>query len=150
MKARARLFDVSPVENDPIEIDNGINDLVRGLHKAARWSFFPYLWFGEADRSCVIVDRRYRLVCRKHATGAIEILPFVRVENEADENWISIVSQNRIYTDFSHPADDANSRQRVLGIVQRLGLKDEIVRRREIFHREWLMRRKFARSRCPR
>lgn len=133
------------------DIDPGIASLLRGMQLARRWALFPYGWWQEADGSSVIFDRGYRLICRKRPNGAIEILPFARTGNfgrKVDELWIDWVDQRWLYRGVTHPARDELSRLRVLGVVQRLGLRDEIVRRREVADREWSQRRQYLRRRA--
>jgi hypothetical protein len=146
MNALARTFSVENVE----DTDPGIANLLRGMQQERRWAPFPYGWWTEADGSFVIFDRGYRLICRKHTSGWVEILPFACTDNfgrKADDLWIDWVDQRWLYTGLTHPARDALSRSRVLGVVQRLGLADEIVRRREVADRQWSLRRKYSRRR---
>lgn len=146
MNALSRDLDMSVEENDP-----GIANLLCGMRRERRWAPFPYGWWLEADGSFVIFDRGYRLLCRKHPTGFVEILPFARTINcsrKADDLWIDWVDERRLYTGTTHPANDAQSRQRVLGVVQRLGLADEIIRRREVADREWRLYRRSIRRRA--
>lgn len=92
-------------------------------------------------------------MCRKHPSGTVEILPFARTINrsrKADDLWIDWVDERRLYTGTTHPANDARSRRRVLGVVQRLGLADEIIRRREVADREWNLYRRSIRQRVIR
>lgn len=142
MNVLCRTFDVASAE----EIDPGIANLLRGMQRDRRWSPFPYGWWTEADGSHVIFDRGYRLICRKRSNGSIEILPFARTGNpvrKTDDLWIDWIDQRWLYNGLTHPARDASSRLRVLGVVQRLSLADEIVRRREAADREWSLRRKY-------
>lgn len=137
-------MDVENIE----DIDPGIAGLLRGMQLARRWALFPYGWWQEADGSSVIFDRGYRLICRKRPSGAVEILPCARTGNpvrKTDDLWIDWVDQRWLYTGLTHPARDELSRLRVLGVVQRLGLRDEIIRRREAADREWSQRRKYLR-----
>lgn len=143
MNALCRVFDSEAA----LETDPDVAKLIIGMKKAAQWSIFPYIYFREADGSSVVLDRRYRLICRHRQNGTVEILPFVRTDVATSKHWIRLVSQHRLYTDFSHPADDEASRQRVLGVVERLGLKDEIIRRRQALRRERLDGWKRLRSR---
>jgi hypothetical protein len=146
MNAISRDFNVENVE----EIDPGIANLLRGMQRERRWAPFPYGWWTEADGSFVIFDRGYRLICRKRLNGAVEILPFACTADfsrKTDDLWIERVAQNWLYTGLTHPARDARSRQRVLGVVERLCLADEIIRRREVADREWMLRGNFIRSR---
>jgi hypothetical protein len=147
MNAVSRAFNVENVE----EIDPGIANLLRGMQRERRWALFPYGWWTEADGSFVIFDRGYRLICRKRPNGAVEILPFACTGNfsrKTDDLWIEWTSQRWLYTGLAHPARGALSRHRVLGVVQRLGLADEIIRRREVADREWSLRRKYLRRRA--
>ncbi|MGY4467329.1 hypothetical protein ACVWWK_003011 [Bradyrhizobium sp. LB9.1b] len=146
MNALCRTFDAASVE----DFDPSIADLLRGMQRDRRWSPFPYGWWTEADGSHVIFDRGYRLICRKQPNGAVEILPFARTGNfsgKVDDLWIDWVDQRWLYTGLTHPARDDLSRLRVLGVVQRLGVRDEIVRRREAADREWSQRRRYLRRR---
>ncbi|MBR0787768.1 hypothetical protein JQ631_01730 [Bradyrhizobium manausense] len=146
MNALARAVNVNDVE----EIDPGIANLLRGMQRDRRWSPFPYGWWTEADGSHVIFDRGYRLICRKRANGSIEIFPFASTANFArmtDDLWIDWIDQRWLYRGPAHPARDEFSRLRVLGVVHRLGLQDEIVRRREAADHEWSQRRKYLRRR---
>ena len=144
MNAHCRTFNAANVE----EIDPGIASLLRGMQRERRWSSAPYGWWTEANGSFVIFDRGYRLICRKRPNGAVEILPFACTGNfsrKTDDLWIEWNSQRWLYTGLTHPTRDALSRRRVLGVVQRLALADEIIRRREVADREWSLRRKFIR-----
>lgn len=147
MNTVSRAFNVVNVE----EIDPGIANLLRGMQQERRWSPLPYGWWNEADGSFVIFDRGYRLICRKRLNGAVEVLPFACTGNfsrRTDDLWIDWVDQRWLYSGLTRPARDALSRSRVLGVVQRLGLVDEIIRRREAADREWSMRRKYVRRRA--
>ncbi|MGO3934487.1 hypothetical protein NP284_40095 [Rhodopseudomonas pseudopalustris] len=147
MNAHCRAFDGDSV----IEIDPDVAKLIVGMKKAARWSLLPYGWFEESDGSYVIFDRRYRLLCLTRPNGYVQILPFAeQAMRETDANWIRWRSQHWIYSDLTHPDCNAFSRSRVLGVVERLGLKDEIIRRREVLRRQRLagwrrLRPRFAR-----
>ena len=144
MDALCRTFNAANVE----EIDPGIASLLRGMQRERRWSSAPYGWWTEANGSFVIFDRGYRLICRKRPNGAVEILPFACTGNfsrKTDDLWIEWNSQRWLYTGLTDPTRDALSRRRVLGVVQRLALADEIIRRREVADREWSLGRKFIR-----
>ncbi|MCP1738200.1 hypothetical protein [Bradyrhizobium japonicum] len=147
MNALARAVSVEDVEYT----DPAIANLLHGMQQERRWSTFPYGWWTEADGSFVIFDRGYRLICRKRTRGSVEILPFACTGNptrKTDDLWIDWVDQRWLYTGVTHPARDELSRLRVLGVVQRLGLRDEIVRRREVADREWTQRRQYLRRRA--
>jgi hypothetical protein len=144
MNAHCRTFNAANVE----EIDPGIARLLRGMQQERRWALLPYGWWTEADGSFVIFDRGYHLICRKRSNGTVEILPFACTGNfsrKTDDSRIEWTSQRWLYTGLAHPARDAVSRLRVLGVVERLGLRDEIIRRREAADREWSQRRKYLR-----
>lgn len=146
MNAFSRDFDIEAVDIDP-----NIANLLRGMQRERRWAPFPYGFWTEADGSFVIFDRGYRLICRKRTNGAAEILPFARTGNfsrKVDDLWIDWIDQRWLYTGSTHPDRDALSRLRVLGAVRRLGIEDEIIRRRKAADREWSLRRKYMRRRA--
>jgi hypothetical protein len=147
MNAHCRSFIDATFEDD----DPDIAKLLRGLHRAARWSLFPYGWWIEADGSFVIFDRRYRPICRKRPDDSVEILPFIRVdysERQTNKLWIAKIGERWLYTDLTHPVANVETRQRVIGVVQHLSLANEIIRRRETVHRERLAQRKYLRRRA--
>jgi hypothetical protein len=112
-----------PCLDGTLEIDPDVRKLLRQLRHAARWSLLPYGWWTDADGSFVIFDGRYRPICRKRPHGSIEIV--------APGTWIAYVGQSWLYRGLVHPDNNAAARDRVLGVVQRLDLADEIARRRE-------------------
>lgn len=147
MNAPCRTF------NDVEYADPGIASLLQGMQRERRWAPFPYGWWTKADGSFVIFDRGYRLICHRRLNGSIEILPFACTSNfgrKADDLWIERVDQCWIYTGSTHPARDARSRHRVLGVVERLGLTNEIIRRRDVADREWKIYGRFDGERSAR
>jgi hypothetical protein len=106
--------------------------LLNGRHYLARWRIFPYGWWDEGDGRVVIFDRKYRPICRRY--------PDRRVEIVASNQEIKFVGQTWLYgTDGSHPCDDRRARERVLGVVRRLGLVDELRHRRRLESRGRLL-----------
>ena len=87
----------------------------------------PYGWWTEASGAHVIYDRKYRPICRKHIDGRVEIVP--------SDTWIVFESSRHFYCGPDYPYTCPEARSRVLGVVQRLGLADEIKRRRSLDRR---------------
>jgi hypothetical protein len=112
-----------PCLDGTLEIDPDVRKLLRQLRHAARWSLLPYGWWTEADGSFVIFDRCYRPIGRKRPHGTIDIV--------APDTWIAYMGQFWLYRGLAHPESNEAARDRVLGVVQRLDLADEIARRRE-------------------
>lgn len=99
---------------------------LRASQRVAQWDLWPAGYWTEADSSFVIFDKKYRPLCRKRTNGSIEILP--------PATWINWIEQRHLYATarFPYPADNQKTRNRLAGVVERLGLADEIERRRKI------------------
>lgn len=120
------------IERAPVEIDPDIRNLLVGMRRAMRWRIWPYGWWQEDDGSYVIFDRLYRPICRKRPCGTVEIV--------RPDQWIAYVDQRYLYTDIRHPDGNTAIAQRLFGIVQRLGIRDELARRRGLDRRRRLPR----------
>jgi hypothetical protein len=72
-------------------------------------------------------------LCRKRPTGEIEIVG-------ADER-IYFCEGHRFYSASEHPADDPDVRDKIMGITDRLGLRDEIISRRKTLSRAFRRQR---------
>ncbi|RWQ70763.1 MAG: hypothetical protein EOS85_26680 [Mesorhizobium sp.] len=96
------------------------------LQRTARWNLWPAGYWTEPDGSFVIFDRKYRPLCRKRPDGSIEILP--------SDAWINWIEERRLYETprFPHPDNSRDTRDMLAGVVERLGIADEIKRRRKI------------------
>jgi hypothetical protein len=107
---------------------NVINDraLIAHMHRFTEWICFPYGYWNEACGAHVIFDRKYRPICR-HTDGKVEIIP--------SDSWILFESSSHFYCSPITPYTCPKARSRVLGVVQRLGLADEIKRRRSLDRR---------------
>lgn len=148
MNAHACLIDDFAVEQiDPFDtIDPEITFNARGLHRVYRWVFFPYGWWEEVGGSVVIFDRRGHPLCRKRPDGSVEVLPMVNLNNP-----MSIGGRNPrfLYSGgLDHACESEATQQRLLRVVQRLGIEDEVARRYAAYHR-WKIeaRRRFLRHR---
>jgi hypothetical protein len=101
--------------------------LIAHFRRVAEWTCLPYGWWTEASGAYVVYDRRYRPICRRHADGRVEIVP--------SDCWITFESSRHFYCGPDYPYTCPEARSRVLGVVQRLGLADEIKRRRSLDRR---------------
>jgi hypothetical protein len=116
------------------QAQNTVDDraLIAHMRRVTEWSCFPYGWWTEASGAHVVYDRKYRPICRKHTDGRVEIVP--------SETWITFESSRHFYCSPETPYTCPEARSRVLGVVQRLGLADEIKRRRSLDRRGLLPR----------
>jgi hypothetical protein len=146
MNAHARAIDDFAIGHiDPFDtIDPEITHNAKGLWRIYRWAFFPAGWWVEADGSLVIFDRRYHPLCRKRPDGSIEVLPMKDFDTPMH---IKFKSQHRLYSGgLDHACDDERTQQRLLGVVQRLGIEDEVARRYAAYQRRKAeARRRFLR-----
>jgi hypothetical protein len=101
--------------------------LIAHMRRVADWRVMPYGWWTEASGAHVIYDRQYRPICRKHTDGRVEIIP--------SNSWITFESSHHFYCGPDYPYTCPEARSRVLGVVQRLGLAEEIKRRRSLDRR---------------
>jgi hypothetical protein len=106
--------------------------LIAHMRRVTEWICFPYGWWTEASGAHVIYDRKYRPICRKHTDGRVEIVP--------SDTWIIFESSRHFYCSPDTPYTCPEARDRVLGVVYRLGLADEIKRRRSLDRRGLLPR----------
>ncbi|MGM4915887.1 hypothetical protein [Tardiphaga sp. 813_E8_N1_3] len=142
MNAHTRSIEFSDSEFlDPFDtIDPAITQNARGLHRVRRWVFFPYGWWEEADGSLVIFDRRSHPLCRKRLDGSIEVLPMLNFNMPLS---IKFKAQHFLYSGGrDHACEDEKTQQRLLRIVQRLGIENEVSSRYEAFQVERLGRRR--------
>jgi hypothetical protein len=101
--------------------------LIAHVRRAADWHVMPYGWWTEVSGAHVIFDRKYRPLCRRHNDGHVEIVP--------SDTWTIWVKEDWLYSSPDTPYTRPKARNRVLGVVQRLGLADEIKRRRSLDRR---------------
>lgn len=135
MNAHARSFDNFAIEQiDPFDtIDPQIVHNARSLHRVYRWFAFPAGWWTEADGSHVIFDRRYHPLCRKRPDGSVEVLPMTDFNHPQQ---IKFKSQHRLYSGGpDHVCESEETQQRLIRIVQRLGIEDEVARRYAAYQR---------------
>jgi hypothetical protein len=108
--------------------------LIAHMRRVTDWRCMPYGWWTEASGAHVIYDRQYRPICR-HTDGQVEIVP--------SDSWITFESSSHFYCGPDYPYTCPEARDRVLGVVYRLGLVDEIKRRRDLDRRGRLPRAPF-------
>jgi hypothetical protein len=143
MNAHVRSIDEFAI--DPFDtINPQITENARGMHRVRRWAFFPYGWFEEADGSLLIFDRLFFSLCRKRPDNTIEALPMVRLD------WrerVKFKSRHYLYSGGAdHACDNEKTQQLLIGIVQRLGIEDEVARRYAAYQRRKIeARRRFLR-----
>lgn len=134
---------VTDIDLDPFDtIDPRITEKARRLHRTRRWIFFPFGYWTEADGSFVIFDRRYHPLARKRRDGSVQILPMVDYDRAPQ---IRFKKQHFLYGSIDHVCDTEETQQRLIGVVQRLGLEEEIHHRYDVLHRMLAARRRNAR-----
>jgi hypothetical protein len=101
--------------------------LIAHMRRVTNWRVMPYGFWSEASGAHVVYDRQYRLICRRSTDGTVETLP--------SDCWITFESSQHFYCSPDTPYTCPEARSRVLGVVQRLGLADEIKRRRSLDRR---------------
>jgi hypothetical protein len=89
------------------------------------WSIYPHGYWLEHGKSYVLFDVKRRPICRVHSDGEVEIV--------RPDVWIWPISERFI----NHPSDcpshrDGSARRKIEGIVARLGIADELKRRRKL------------------
>lgn len=119
-------------------IDRDTRDFLRILTRMHAWKIWPYGWWTEADGSFVVFDGKYRPMCRKRPNGQVELLP--------SDMTIDYVDQRYLYTYSTHPENCHETRERLDGVVARLGLGREIERRRMLVKRRQLPTAERARA----
>lgn len=120
-------------------IDPRIAEKARRLHRTRRWLFFPYGYWTEGDGSFVIFDRRYHPLARKRRDGSVEILHMLDLDRAP---LIKFKKQHLLYGSIDHPCDTGETQRRLIGVVQRLGLEQEVHHRYEALHRALAARRR--------
>lgn len=139
MNAHVYIDDL-PVDIHPFDvIDPRITEKARRLHRVRRWVFFPYGYWTEPDGSFVIFDRRYHPLARKRPDGSVQILPMADLDRAPQ---IKFKKQHFLYGSIDHPCDNEEMQQRLIRVVQRLGLEEEIHRRYELLHYALAARRR--------
>ncbi|MCK1685638.1 hypothetical protein [Bradyrhizobium sp. 145] len=130
---------VTDIDLDPFDaIDPRITQKARRLHRIHRWVFFPYCWTNEPS-GALLLDRKYHPLCRKQPDGTVEILPVADIERAP------LLKPKRLrflYGSLDHPCDTDETQQRLLCMVRRLGLEDEVYRRYEALDRVFAERRR--------
>ncbi|WOH68650.1 hypothetical protein [Bradyrhizobium sp. BWA-3-5] len=138
------VFDIDPFDT----IDARITEKARRLHRTRRWVFFPYGYWTEKDGAFVVFDRRYHPLARKRRDGSVQILPMLDLDRAAR---IEFKKQHFLYGSIDHPCDTEETQQRLIGVVRRLGLEEEIHHRYDVLHNVWAARRRnFRRLLCRR
>src|SRR5690606_13873798 len=97
-------------------------DAVLRLMRRGHWYYAPYGWWTEASGDHVVFDRGYHPICRVRACAVVEIVE--------PDTWIEFVAQ-RWFSNAS-ACRCAETRRVVSGVVARLGIAEEIKRRRKI------------------
>lgn len=120
-------------------IDPRITEKARRLHRVRRWVFFPYGYWTEPNGSFVIFDRRCHPLARKRLDGSVQILPMIDLDRAPQ---IKFKRQHFLYGSFDHPCDTEETQQRLIGVVQRLGLEEEVYRRYDALDRALAARRR--------
>ncbi len=101
--------------------DADITAFVR-LMRRDIWYYAPYGWWTEASGDHVVFDRGYHPICRVLDGGVVEIVE--------PDTWIDYVTQ-RFFSNAS-ASRCAKTRRVVSRVVVRLGIAEEIRRRRMI------------------
>jgi len=131
---------VNDIKLDPFDaLDPRIADKARRLHRVHKWIFFPKGWITEPGRSLQMFDGRLYPLCRKQPDGAVVILPMVEFGHPP---IFSLRKPRFLYGSFDHPCDTEETQQRLIGVVQRLGLQEEVHSRYDALHRELAARRR--------
>jgi hypothetical protein len=140
MNAHCRSIDDWTVTDlDPFDaIDPRITDKARGLHRVHRWVFFPY-GCGEANGAMTLFDGRFYPMARKNPDGSVEILPMLDFKHPP---MIEFKKLRFLYGSFDHPSDDEKTQQRLLAMVGRLCLGEEVYRRYDAYYRKMAERRR--------
>lgn len=95
------------------------------MRRQSRWMLHPYGWWTERSGSHVVFDRKYRPICRVHPDGKVEIV--------RSNLWIDFLSEHFINHPSQSPNDrDGVARDKIERVVSRLGLADEIAKRRHL------------------
>lgn len=141
MNAHVRPIDFDEIQIHPFDlIDPSIRPAAHGIHRVYKWCFFPAGYWEEADGSFVIFDRRYHPLARKRTNGSIEVLP---VANFDKPMRIAFRRQHFLYSGGAdHPCENERTQQRLIGVVQRLGIEGEVARRYETYRLSKLERRR--------
>ncbi len=97
-------------------------DVVAFDAQAHAWRFAPYGWYSEPGGSYVPFDRDYHPIARKKPDGSVEIVP--------PDAWIDFEDQHWFYgARGTLPSDNRDVADRIRGVIARLGIRDEIIRR---------------------
>jgi hypothetical protein len=84
------------------------------------WFVYPYGWWTELAGAYVIFDRFYRPIARL-SSGQVEIVQ--------SDVGIDFIDQRWFYSSGNSPFINAETRGRILGVVDRLGIMEEVERR---------------------
>ncbi len=143
MNAHCRPIDdwiISDIDLNPFDaIDPRITDKARRLHRTRRWVFFPKGYWTERDGSFVIFDGRYHPLARKRPDGSVQILPMLDLDRAPR---IKFKKEQFLYGGLDHPCDTEETQQRLIRVVQRLGLEEEIHHRYDVLHNVLAARRR--------
>ena len=140
MNAHFRTFDDSIIDIDPFDvIDPRIAGKARRLHRVHRWVFFPYCWTTERGGGALLLDRKFHPLCRKRPDGAVEILRVVDIERAP---LLKLKKLHFLYGSLDHPCDTEETQQRLLSMVRRLGLEEEVYNRYDALSRVFAERRR--------
>lgn len=93
------------------------HEVLDWVRRTAHWWVFPHGWGTEPDGSHVIFDEYKRPICRKKATGQVEV---VRSNVKID-----CVSEHLLYGDEG-PGGSFRATKNCLELVERLGIREEI------------------------
>lgn len=128
------------IDLDPFDaIDPRIADKAKRLHRVHKWVFFPKGWVTEPGGSLLIFDGRLHPLCRKQPDGAVVVLPMGEFGHPP---VFSLRKVRFLYEGFDHPCDTEETQQRLIRVVQRLGLQEEVYSRYDALHRQLAARRR--------
>jgi hypothetical protein len=89
------------------------------------WRRAPYGYWSEPGNRFVVFDRDYCPIARKKADGSVEIV--------AHDTWIDFEEEHWFYgARGTLPKDNSEVADRIRGIITRLGIRNEIIRRMKL------------------
>lgn len=92
------------------------------------WRLFPYGWWLDADGNAFLFDRDYCPLVAKAPNGTLAITP--------SDTFVLHVKQKWLHDGYlAAPTVSMATRHKVLGVVERTGIRPEIERRRELVKR---------------